>query len=121
MKKKGSYVEISQKKKNLNFGNNKNSNPGKNTNKNIINYDKKTANKGALPIIMKKENQKILNYSKQKMTNDLTKDNDLKPDKKDNNDISAINMIDDALQKIGHFDNDESSLLDNSKYNQFLK
>ena len=121
MKKKGSYVEISQKKKNLNFGNNKNSNPGKNINKNIINYDKKTANKGALPIIMKKENQKILNYSKQKMTNDLTKDNDLNPDKKDNNDISAINMIDDALQKIGHFDNDESSLLDNSKYNQFLK
>ena len=31
---------------------------------NLINFDKNAANKGALPVIMKKENQKII-YNKQ--------------------------------------------------------
>ena len=116
---KNSYAENAKKRKNMGYANgskNNLNNPqypigvGNYSNKNkMINFDKKTANKGALPVIMKKENQKIIN-------NKLEKNEKLEInlDQTNKNDISAINMIDEALKKIGNM-NDESSILDISK------
>ena len=121
---KNSYVANAQKRKSM--GNSKsniiNSTPypigvGNYSNKNkIINFDKKAANKGALPVIMKKENQKIINNKKDdKNNNDLNELNQT-----NNNDISGVNMIDEALKKFGKL-NDESSFLDISSTNKWLK
>ena len=121
---KNSYVANAQKRKIM--GNSKsniiNSTPypigvGNYSNKNkIINFDKKAANKGALPVIMKKENQKIINNKKDdKNNNDLNELNQT-----NNNDISGVNMIDEALKKFGKL-NDESSFLDISSTNKWLK
>ena len=115
---KNSYVENAKKRKSMELANKKNTNNnpsypigvGNYSNKNkMINFDKKTANKGALPVIMKKENQKIIN-------NKLEKNEKLEINlnQTNKNDISAINMIDEALKKIGNM-NDESSILDISK------
>ena len=81
---------------------------GNYSNKNkIINFDKKLANKGALPVIMKKENDKIINGNKQ-------------PTSGNNNDISGVDMIDQALKNL-NMDNDESSILDTSNIKKWLK
>ena len=81
---------------------------GNYSNKNkIINFDKKLANKGALPVIMKKENDKIINGNKQ-------------PTSGNNNDISGVDMIDQALKNF-NMDNDESSILDTSNIKKWLK
>ena len=121
---KNSYVANAQKRKSM--GNSKsnirNSTPypigvGNYSNKNkIINFDKKAANKGALPVIMKKENQKIINNKRDdKNNNDFNELNQT-----NNNDISGVNMIDEALKKFGKL-NDESSFLDISSTNKWLK
>ena len=103
--KRNSYAANAQKRKsmkNVNKNNNANNTSnvsstsntisyptgvGNYSNKNkIINFDKKLANKGALPVIMKKENDKIINSSKQ-------------PNYGNNNDISGVDMIDQALKQ----------------------
>ena len=38
-----------------------------------------------------------------------------------NNDVSGVNMIDEALKKFGNLDNDESSFLDISSTKKWLK
>ena len=82
---------------------------GNYSNKNkIINFDKKLANKGALPVIMKKENDKIING------------NNKQPTSGNNNDISGVDMIDQALKNL-NMDNDESSILDTSNIKKWLK
>lgn len=82
---------------------------GNYSNKNkIINFDKKLANKGALPVIMKKENDKIING------------NNKQPTSGNNNDISGVDMIDQALKNF-NMDNDESSILDTSNIKKWLK
>ena len=124
--KRNSYVANAQKRKsmkNVNKNNNANNTSnvsstsntisyptgvGNYSNKNkIINFDKKLANKGALPVIMKKENDKIINSSKQ-------------PNYGNNNDISGVDMIDQALKNF-NMDNDESSILDTSNIKKWLK
>ena len=121
---RNSYVANALKRKSM--GSNSKSNITNNTpyptgvgnysNKNkIINFDKKAANKGALPVIMKKENQKIINNNKQSSLNNKKENNDNLLNKTNNNDISGVNMIDEALKNFGNMDNDESSFLDISK------
>ena len=124
--KRNSYAANAQKRKsmkNVNKNNNANNTSnvsstsntisyptgvGNYSNKNkIINFDKKLANKGALPVIMKKENDKIINSSKQ-------------PNYGNNNDISGVDMIDQALKNF-NMDNDESSILDTSNIKKWLK
>ena len=100
---------------------------GNYSNKNkIINFDKKAASKGALPVIMKKENQKIINSNKQSSSSINKKDDKINNDFKllnqtNNNDISGVNMIDEALKNFGNLDNDESSFLDISSTKKWLK
>jgi hypothetical protein len=125
---KNSYAENAKKRKSMGMGLNSknnlnNNNPkypigvGNYSNKNkMINFDLKTANKGALPVIMKNQNQKIINNKQEK--NDK-KDIDL-INQTNNNDISGVNMIDEALKKFGKL-NDESSFLDISSTNKWLK
>ncbi len=120
---KNSYAANAQKRKSM--GNSKNnisnSTPypigvGNYSNKNkIINFDKKTANKGALPVIMKKENQKIINNKKEDKNSDFSAVNQT-----NNNDISGVNMIDEALKNFGNL-NDESSYLDTSATKKWMK
>ena len=124
--KRYSYAANAQKRKSMkNVNKNNNANNTSNTsstsntisyptgvgnysNKNkIINFDKKLANKGALPVIMKKENDKIINGNKQ-------------PTSGNNNDISGVDMIDQALKNF-NMDNDESSILDTSNIKKWLK
>ena len=124
--KRNSYAANAQKRKsmkNVNKNNNANNTSnvsstsntisyptgvGNYSNKNkIINFDKKLANKGALPVIMKKENDKIINSSKQTNYGN-------------NNDISGVDMIDQALKNF-NMDNDESSILDTSNIKKWLK
>jgi hypothetical protein len=124
--KRNSYAANAQKRKSMkNVNKNNNANNTSNTsstsntisyptgvgnysNKNkIINFDKKLANKGALPVIMKKENDKIINSSKQTNYGN-------------NNDISGVDMIDQALKNF-NMDNDESSILDTSNIKKWLK
>ena len=96
---------------------------GNYSNKNkIINFDKKAASKGALPVIMKKENQKIINNNKQSSSvNKNENDNNNLLNKTNNNDISGVNMIDEALKNFGNMDNDEFSYLDVSSTKKWLK
>ena len=121
--KRNSYAANAQKRKSMkNVNKNNNANNTSNTsntvsyptgvgnysNKNkIINFDKKLANKGALPVIMKKENDTIINGNKQ-------------PTSGNNNDISGVDMIDQALKNF-NMDNDESSILDTSNIKKWLK
>ena len=114
-----SYAEIANKRKSMK----NNSSPqyplgvGNYSNKNkMINFDKKTASKGGLPVIMKKENQKIINNKQEK---DEKKDIDL-INQTNNNDISGVNMIDEALKGFKNM-GDDSSILDASKVNKWLK
>ena len=93
---------------------------GNYSNKNkIINFDKKTANKGALPVIMKKENQK---YNNKQQSNKKDSNKNIKVDLNitNKNDISGVNMIDEALKKFGNMDNDESSYMDFIKTDKFV-
>ena len=123
---KTSYAENARKRKSMAFGsklNLNNNNPsypigvGNYSNKNkLINFDKKTANKGALPVIMKKENQKIINNKQEKNDKkELDFDN-----KTNNNDISGVNMIDEALKNFNNL-GDDSSILDMSKVSKWMK
>ena len=126
--KKNSYAENAKKRKSMGYNNSKNNlnNPqyplgvGNYSNKNkMINFDKKTANKGALPVIMKKENQKIINNKQQQEQQNDKKDIDL-INKTNNNDISGVKMIDEALNNFKNMD-DDSSILDASKISKWLK
>ena len=119
---KNSYVANAKRRKSIGSANKNNTNNntpypigvGNYSNKNkIINFDKRTANKSALPVIMKKENQKIINN---KNTNNIIPLNQT-----NNNDISGINMIDEALKKFGNMDIDESSFLDITSTKNILK
>ena len=123
---KTSYAENARKRKSMAFGsklNLNNNNPsysigvGNYSNKNkMINFDKKTANKGALPVIMKKENQKIINNKQEKNDKkDLDFDN-----KTNNNDINGVNMIDEALKNFKNM-NDDSSFMDASNISKWMK
>ena len=97
---------------------------GNNSNKNKnLNFGKKAANKRTLPV-MKKESQKKINnkqsYSGNK--NDVKNNNYFNSlNKTNNNDISGVNMIDEALKNFGNIDNDESSFLDISSAKKWLK
>ena len=122
---RNSYAANAQKRKsmqNINKSNANNNTPypigvGNYSNKNkIINFDKKLSNKGALPVIMKKENDKIINGNKQPTS---ANNNDLLNYSK-NNDISGVDMIDQALKNF-NMDNDESSILDSSNIKKWLK
>ena len=126
--KKNSYAENAKKRKSMGYNNSKNNlnNPqypigvGNYSNKNkMINFDKKTANKGALPVIMKKENQKIINNKQQQEQQNDKKDIDL-INQTNNNDISGVKMIDEALNNFKNMD-DDSSILDASKISKWLK
>ena len=126
--KKNSYAENAKKRKNMGYANvsrNNLNNPqypigvGNYSNKNkMINFDKKTANKGALPVIMKKENQKIIN-NKQQQEQEDKKEIDL-INQTNNNDISAVKMIDEALNNFKNID-DDSSIMDVSKISKWMK
>ena len=128
---RNSYAAKAKRKKSMDkiYANNNTPYPigvGNYSNKNkIINFDKKAANKGALPIIMKKENQKIINNNKQSNLgnkNEIKSNNDFNSlNKTNNNDISGVNMIDEALKNFGNMDNDESSFLDVSSAKKWLK
>ena len=128
---RNSYAAKAKRKKSMDkiYTNNNTPYPigvGNYSNKNkIINFDKKAANKGALPIIMKKENQKIINNNKQSNLgnkNEIKSNNDFNSlNKTNNNDISGVNMIDEALKNFGNMDNDESSFLDVSSAKKWLK
>ena len=131
---RNSYVANAQRKKSMGAirrTNISNSTPyptgvGNYSNKNkIINFDKKAASKGALPVIMKKENQKIINNTKPTNSgnkNEIKNNNDFSLlNKTNNNDISGVNMIDEALKNFGNLDNDESSFLDVSSTKKWLK
>ena len=131
---KNSYAAFAQKRRSMGNNNNKNnisnSTPypigvGNYSNKNkIINFDKKAANKGALPVIMKKENQKIINSKQPSSGNqkEVKNNNDFSVlNQTNNNDVSGVNMIDEALKKFGNLDNDESSFLDISSTKKWLK
>ena len=130
---KNSYAAFAQKRRSMGNNNSKNnisnSTPypigvGNYSNKNkIINFDKKAANKGALPVIMKKENQKIINNKQPGLGNkEVKNNNDFSVlNQTNNNDISGVNMIDEALKKFGNLDNDESSFLDISSTKKWLK
>ena len=123
---KNSYAENARKRKSMGNGsktNLNNNNPqyplgvGNYSNKNkMINFDKKAANKGALPVIMKKQNQNIINNKQDK--NDK-KDLDT-GNQTNKNDISAVNMIDEALKNFKNMD-DDSSILDASSISKWLK
>ena len=126
--KKYSYAENAKKRKSMGYAtsskNNLN-NPqypigvGNYSNKNkMINFDKKTANKGALPVIMKKENQKIINNKQQIEQNDK-KETDL-INQTNNNDISGVKMIDEALNNFKNID-DDSSIMDVSNISKWMK
>ena len=128
---KNSYVENAKKRKSMGMGLNSknnlnNNNPkypigvGNYSNKNkMINFDLKTANKGALPVIMKKENQKIINNKQQQEQQNDKKDIDL-INQTNNNDISGVNMIDEALKNFNNL-GDDSSILDMSKVSKWMK
>ena len=74
---------------------------------------------------MKKENQKIINNNNNNKQNPLPtnkNDNSINlSNKTNNNDISGVNMIDEALKSFGNMDNDESSYLDVSSSKKWLK
>ena len=109
--------------RNGNKTNSNNNNPqypigvGNYSNKNkMINFDKKAANKGALPVIMKKQNQNIIN-NKQEKSEKIEID---LGNQTNNNDISGVNMIDEALKNFNNL-GDDSSILDMSKVSKWMK
>ena len=109
--------------RNGNKTNSNNNNPqypigvGNYSNKNkMINFDKKAANKGALPVIMKKQNQNIIN-NKQEKSEKIEID---LGNQTNNNDISGVNMIDEALKNFKNV-GDDSSILDSSKISKWMK
>ena len=123
---KSSYAENARKRNSMRNGNKTNSNNnnpqypigvGNYSNKNkMINFDKKAANKGALPVIMKKQNQNIINNKQEKSEKieiDLI-------NQTNNNDISGVNMIDEALKNFKNM-GDDSSILDSSKISKWMK
>ena len=123
---KSSYAENARKRNSMRNGNktnSKNNNPqypigvGNYSNKNkMINFDKKAANKGALPVIMKKQNQNIIN-NKQEKSEKIEID---LGNQTNNNDISGVNMIDEALKNFKNM-GDDSSILDSSKISKWMK
>ena len=123
---KSSYAENARKKNSMRNGNKTNSNNnnpqypigvGNYSNKNkMINFDKKAANKGALPVIMKKQNQNIIN-NKQEKSEKIEID---LGNQTNNNDISGVNMIDEALKNFKNM-GDDSSILDSSKISKWMK
>ena len=123
---KSSYAENARKRNSMRNGNKTNSNNnnpqypigvGNYSNKNkIINFDKKAANKGALPVIMKKQNQNIIN-NKQEKSEKIEID---LGNQTNNNDISGVNMIDEALKNFKNM-GDDSSILDSSKISKWMK
>ena len=122
---KSSYAENARKRNSMRNGNktNSNNNPqypigvGNYSNKNkMINFDKKAANKGALPVIMKKQNQNIIN-NKQEKSEKIEID---LGNQTNNNDISGVNMIDEALKNFKNM-GDDSSILDSSKISKWMK
>ena len=123
---KSSYAENARKRNSMRNGNktnSKNNNPqypigvGNYSNKNkMINFDKKAANIGALPVIMKKQNQNIIN-NKQEKSEKIEID---LGNQTNNNDISGVNMIDEALKNFKNM-GDDSSILDSSKISKWMK
>ena len=123
---KSSYAENARKRNSMRNGNKTNSNNnnpqypigvGNYSNKNkMINFDKKAANKGALPVIMKKQNQNIIN-NKQEKSEKIEID---LGNQTNNNDISGVNMIDEALKNFKNM-GDDSSILDSSKISKWMK
>ena len=123
---KNSYAENARKRNSMRNGNKTNSNNnnpqypigvGNYSNKNkMINFDKKAANKGALPVIMKKHNQNIIN-NKQEKSEKIEIDLE---NQTNNNDISGVNMIDEALKNFKNM-GDDSSILDSSKISKWMK
>ena len=123
---KNSYAENARKRnsvKNVTKAISNNNNPqypigvGNYSNKNkMINFDKKAANKGALPVIMKKQNQNIINNKQDKI--DKVEIN--LADQTNNNDVSGVNMIDEALKGFKNM-GDDSSFLDSSKISKWMK
>ena len=123
---KSSYAENARKRISMRNGNKTNSNNnnpqypigvGNYSNKNkMINFDKKAANKGALPVIMKKQNQNIIN-NKQEKSEKIEID---LGNQTNNNDISGVNMIDEALKNFKNM-GDDSSILDSSKISKWMK
>ena len=123
---KSSYAENARKRNSMRNGNKTNSNNnnsqypigvGNYSNKNkMINFDKKAANKGALPVIMKKQNQNIIN-NKQEKSEKIEID---LGNQTNNNDISGVNMIDEALKNFKNV-GDDSSILDSSKISKWMK
>ncbi len=123
---KSSYAENARKRNSMRNGNKTNSNNnnpqypigvGNYSNKNkMINFDKKAANKGALPVIMKKQNQNIIN-NKQEKSEKIEID---LGNQTNNNDISGVNMIDEALKNFNNL-GDDSSILDMSKVSKWMK
>ena len=123
---KNSYAENARKRNSMRNGNKTNSNNnnpqypigvGNYSNKNkMINFDKKAANKGALPVIMKKQNQNIIN-NKQEKSEKIEIDLE---NQTNNNDISGVNMIDEALKNFKNM-GDDSSILDSSKISKWMK
>ena len=124
---KSSYAENARKRNSMRNGNKTNSNNNNNpqypigvgnySNKNkMINFDKKAANKGALPVIMKKQNQNIIN-NKQEKSEKIEID---LGNQTNNNDISGVNMIDEALKNFKNM-GDDSSILDSSKISKWMK
>ena len=123
---KSSYAENARKRNSMRNGNKTNSNNnnpqypigvGNYSNKNkMINFDKKAANIGALPVIMKKQNQNIIN-NKQEKSEKIEID---LGNQTNNNDISGVNMIDEALKNFKNM-GDDSSILDSSKISKWMK
>lgn len=123
---KSSYAENARKRNSMRNGNKANSNNnnsqypigvGNYSNKNkMINFDKKAANKGALPVIMKKQNQNIIN-NKQEKSEKIEID---LGNQTNNNDISGVNMIDEVLKNFKNM-GDDSSILDSSKISKWMK
>ena len=123
---KSSYAENARKRNSMRNGNKTNSNNnnpqypigvGNYSNKNkMINFDKKAANIGALPVIMKKQNQNIIN-NKQEKSEKIEIDIG---NQTNNNDISGVNMIDEALKNFKNM-GDDSSILDSSKISKWMK
>ena len=124
---KSSYAENARKRNSMRNGNKTNSNNNNNpqypigvgnySNKNkMINFDRKAANKGALPVIMKKQNQNIIN-NKQEKSEKIEID---LGNQTNNNDISGVNMIDEVLKNFKNM-GDDSSILDSSKISKWMK
>ena len=120
---KNNHVANAQKRKSTEVSSKNNTTypigVGNYSNKNkIINFDKKAANKAALPVIMKRENPKIIINNKQTKNDNDNNFNIV--NQTNNNDISGVNMIGEALKNFGNM-NDESSFFDISSTSKWFK